>query len=175
MSDSNPSAATAAGLRKSPEIQQLIGLLGNLMPLLLRFQTPGLEQPFLAGAGSFPVPDPALDQQAAVNLVSDITSDSLRNLSAYLETNASRHPALADCVPIVTQATQNFAARDYAQAFNLIWHAYRWIAKIRGSDPQVPPLRSAASTAASSLSAQSASSAARRARRTATSPRRQAA
>jgi hypothetical protein len=71
MSDSNPSAATAAGLQQSPEIQQLIGLLGNLMPLLLRFQTPGLEQPFLAGAGSFPVPDPALDQQAAVNLVSD--------------------------------------------------------------------------------------------------------
>jgi hypothetical protein len=107
MSDSNPSAATTAGLQQSPEIQQLIGLLGNLMPLLLRFQTPGSEQPFLAGAGSFSVPDPAVDQQAAVSLVSDITSDSLRNLSAYLETNSGRYPALANCGPVVAQAAQS--------------------------------------------------------------------
>jgi len=36
MSDSNPSAASQ---RHSPDIQQLVDLLGNLMPLLLRLQS----------------------------------------------------------------------------------------------------------------------------------------
>jgi hypothetical protein len=87
------------------------------------------------------MPNPALDHQAAVSLVGDITADSLRNLSAYLEANAGRHAGLENCVPIVTQAARSFAARDYAQAFNLIWLAYRVIATIRAADPQIPPVR----------------------------------
>jgi len=34
-----------------------------------------------------------------------------------------------------------FAARDYAQTFNLIWHAYRMIATVRAADSRIPPLQ----------------------------------
>jgi hypothetical protein len=149
MSVSNPSVATAATLQQqSPDIQQLISLLGSLMPLLLQFQPQPPEQSFQAGFGNFVVPDPTLDHQAAVNLVGDIITDSLRTLSGYLETHAGRHVGLQTCVPIVTQAAHSFAARDYAQAFSLIWQAYRMIATIRAADPQLPPVRAGAPAAA---------------------------
>jgi hypothetical protein len=159
---SNPSAAAAAASQvHSPDVAQLVALLGSLMPLLLQFQSQALEPPFHAGPfqlgpfqpglfqpglvqpglGNVLMPNPALDHQAAVSLVGDITADSLRNLSAYLEANAGRHAGLENCVPIVTQAARSFAARDHAQAFNLIWLAYRVIATIRAADPQLPPLR----------------------------------
>jgi hypothetical protein len=86
------------------------------------------------------IPNPALDHQAAENLVGDITAGSLRTLSAYLEVNAGPHAGLESCVPIVTQAAHQFAARDYAETFNLIWLAYRSIETIRATDPQIPPL-----------------------------------
>jgi hypothetical protein len=166
----NPSAA-AASQPPSSDIQQLVGLLGNLMPLLQRFQSQafqsqafqpqsfqpqgfpsqsfpsqgspsqGLEQPFQVGPGNVVIPNPALDHQAAENLVGDITAGSLRTLSTYLEANAGRHAGLESCVPIVTLAAHRFAARDYAEAFNLIWLAYRTIETIRTTDPQIPPLR----------------------------------
>ena len=147
MSVSSPSAATASQ-PQSPDIQQLVGLLGSLMPLLLRFQSQTfqsqtLEQPFQAVPGNFVVPNPALDHQAAVNLVGDITADSLRALSTYLEAHAARHAGLESCVPIVTQAAHKFAVRDYAQAFNLIWLTYRAIETIRTADPRIPPPRAA--------------------------------
>jgi hypothetical protein len=143
---SNPSATTASQPQSS-DIQQLVGLLGNLMPLLLRFQSQTfqpqiLEQPLQGGLRNIVTPNPALDQQAAENLIGDITAGSLRTLSAYLETNAGRHAGLESCVPIVTQAAHRFAARDYAEAFNLIWLAYRSIETIQATDPKVPPLRS---------------------------------
>lgn len=149
MSVSSPSAATASQ-PQSPDIQQLVGLLGSLMPLLLRFQSQTLEQPFQAVPGNFVVPNPALDRQAAENLIGDMIAESLRTLSAYLETNAGRHAGLESCVPIVTQAAHRFAARDYAQAFNLIWLAYRAIEAIRAADPRIPPPRAAASDQTSS-------------------------
>jgi hypothetical protein len=156
----DPSASTASQPQPS-DIQQLVGLLGNLMPLLLRFQSQafqphafppqalhpqgspfqGLEQPFQGTPGNFVIPNPALDRQAAENLVGDIISGSLRTLSAYLEANAGRHAGLENCVPIVTQAAHRFAARDLAEAFNLIWLAYRTIETIRTTEPQLPPLR----------------------------------
>ena len=147
----NPST-TSASQPGSPDIQQLVGLLGNLMPLLLRFQSQGfqpqgleqqgLEQPFQGAPGNAWMPNPALDHRAAENLIGDMTAGSLRALSAYLEANAGRHAALESCVPIVTQAAQRFAARDYGEAFNLIWLAYRAIETIRAADQQIPPLRS---------------------------------
>src|SRR3977135_1158107 len=140
MSAPNPSATTASQPQPS-DIAQLVGLLSNLMPLLLRFQSQALEQPFQAIPGNFVVPNPALDHQAAENLIADIIAGSLRTLSAYLEANAGRHAGLESCVPIVTQAAHRFAARDYAEAFNLIWLAYRAIETIRATDPQIPPLR----------------------------------
>jgi hypothetical protein len=142
MSVSSPSAATASQ-PQSPDIQQLVGLLGSLMPLLLRFQSQTLEQPFQAVPGNFGVPNPALDRQAAENLIGDMIAESLRTLSAYLETNAGRHAGLESCVPIVTQAAHKFAVRDYAQAFNLIWLTYRAIETIRTADPRIPPPRAA--------------------------------
>jgi hypothetical protein len=140
VSDLNPSAAPS-GEPQTPDIQQLIALLGNLMPLLLRLQSQVQESPFQGGPGNTMAPSPALDQQAAVNLVGDITAGSLRNLSAYLETNAGQHASLHSCIPIVTQAAHQFGARDYVQAFNLIWHAYRVITSMRAADPRIPPLQ----------------------------------
>jgi ectoine hydroxylase-related dioxygenase (phytanoyl-CoA dioxygenase family) len=136
----NPSATTASQPQPS-DIAQLVGLLSNLMPVLLRFQTQALEQPFQAGPGNVVIPNPALDHQAAENLIADIIAGSLRTLSAYLEANAGRHSGLESCVPIVTQAAHRFAARDYAEAFNLIWLAYHAIETIRATDPQIPRLR----------------------------------
>jgi hypothetical protein len=139
----DPSATTASQPQPS-DVQQLVGLLGNLMPLLLRFQSQAFQPQAFQSQGPeqpFVVPNPALDHQAAENLVGDMTAASLRTLSAYLETNAGRHASLENCVPIVTQAAHRFAARDYAEAFNLIWLSYRAIETIRATDPQIPPLR----------------------------------
>ena len=149
MSVSNPSAATASQPKsQSPDIEQLVGLLGSLMPLLLQFQSQTQEQPFQAG--NVVVPNPALDRQAAENLIGDMIAGSLRTLSAYLETNAGLHPGFESCVAMVSQAAQTFAARDYAQAFNLIWETYRAIETIRAADSRVPPPRAAASDPTSS-------------------------
>jgi hypothetical protein len=76
--------------------------------------------------------------QAAVNLVEDITASSLHTLYSYLEANLKRNSRLQDCVPVVTQAVQCFAARDFAQAFELIWQCYRLITMLRVVDPQLP-------------------------------------
>jgi hypothetical protein len=171
MSVFNPASPNAAASPPA-DIQQLVGLLGSLMPLLLRFQSQALGHTLagdlgpvglgraglgpigfgnvavgLAGTGNLAPPDPALDHQAAVNLAGDITADALRNLSAYLEVHAGRHTGLDQCVPVVTQAAQAFAARDYALALNLIWQAYRMIAMIRATDPQLPPVRAAGAVA----------------------------
>ncbi len=147
----DPSTTTASHPQPS-DIAQLVGLLNNLMPLLLRFQSQALEQPFRAGPGNVDIPNPALDHQAAENLIAHITAGSLRTLSAYLEANAGRHAGLESCVPIVTQAAHRFGARDYAEAFNLIWLAYRAIETIRAADPQIPPLRAGGRTSADQTS-----------------------
>ena len=144
MSASNPSAATASQSQPpNPDLEQLVGLLSGLMPLLLHFQSQTQQQPYQAG--NFVVPDPALDRQAAESLIGDMIAESLRTLSAYLEANAGLYAGLQSCVPIVTQAAYRFAARDYAQAFNLIWLMYRAIETIRTADPRIPPPRAAAS------------------------------
>jgi hypothetical protein len=167
MAASNPSATTASQ-PPTPDIQQLVGLLGNLMPLLLRLQSQAFPQEafpsqgfpsqgfpsqtfpsqafepsFQGGLGNFAIPNPALDRQAAENFIGDIITEQLRTLSAYLEANAGQYPGLQNSVPIVTQAAHRFAARDYAQAFNLIWLAYRAIETARVADPKVPPPRAA--------------------------------
>jgi hypothetical protein len=151
MSVSNPSAATASQPKSqspAPDIEQLVGLLGSLMPLLLHFQSQTQQQPYQPG--NVVVPNPALDRQAAENLIGDMIAESLRTLSAYLETNAGLHAGLESCVPNVTQAAHSFAARDYAQAFNLIWLTYRAIETIRVADPRIPLPRTAASDQTSS-------------------------
>lgn len=162
MAASNPSATTASQ-PPTPDIQQLVGLLGNLMPLLLRLQSQvfpqqafpqeafasqafpsqAFEPSFQGGFGNFAIPNPALDRQAAENFIGDIITEQLRTLSAYLEANVGQYAGLQNSVPIVAQAAHRFAARDYAQAFNLIWLAYRAIETARAADPKVPPPRAA--------------------------------
>jgi hypothetical protein len=139
MSPTNPSAGSAASDRQQADVQQLIGLLGNLMPLLVRFQS----QPFgqFAMGGGLGLSQPALEHQAAVSFVGDIVALAVQKLSTYLETNSAQHSSLESCVPIITQAEQSLAVQDYAQAFDLIWQAYRMIVFIRATDPQIPPLR----------------------------------
>ena len=103
MSVSNPSAATASQPKSSDlDIEQLVGLLGSLMPLLLQFQSQTQQQSYQPG--TVVVPNPALDRQAAENLIGDMVAESLRTLSAYLESNAGLHAGLEGCVPNVTQA-----------------------------------------------------------------------
>ena len=84
----------------------------------------------------------------------DITADSLRTLSAYLDIYAGRFPGLDNCVAIVTEAAHRFKARDYAQAFGLIWQAYRVITALRAANPQLPPPRAVALSASSSPTTQ---------------------
>ncbi|VIO78772.1 hypothetical protein CI1B_74460 [Bradyrhizobium ivorense] len=143
MSDPNPSAATASQPRPT-DIQQLVVLLGNLMPLLMRMQSQGFEQPDQTVPRDFPIPGPVLDRQASENMIGDMIAESLRSLSTYLEANAVQHAGLENSVAIVTQAAHAFAGRDYAQAFNLIWVAYRAIEAVRAADPRLPFVRQAA-------------------------------
>jgi hypothetical protein len=141
--------ASSATHEATPDTRTLVALLEGLMPLLLRIQGQPLgQQPF-----SFSFLDPAnlmaqnamLDHQTAASLVEDITADSLRRLSSYLETHAGHYPELQKGVGVVTQAAHCFAARDYAQAFALICEAYRAITMLRTINPQLPPLRALAS------------------------------
>ena len=151
----NPNMTSPTGSGPLLDTQQLITLLSNLMPLLQRMQaqtgpsssfspmspSPMSPDQFALGQGNFSAPSPLIDQQAAVSFVEDITADSLRNLSTYLELHAERHQELAPCVAVVTQAARSFSMRDYNQAFGLIWQAYRVIAAARSVNPQLPPLR----------------------------------
>jgi hypothetical protein len=128
MSFSDSAAANAANPHgTAQDAQKLIALLGNLMPLLLRIQAQGGEAFGPFAQPNLMLDNPLIDQQAATNLVEDITAESLRTLSAYLDIYASRFPGLDNCVTIVTQAAHRLKARDYAQAFELIWQVYRII------------------------------------------------
>jgi hypothetical protein len=143
MPSSNPATSSgAASQQQIPDTQTLIALLGNLLPLLMRLQQQQ-TLPFQLGpfGTSVPAPNPALDQQAAVAFVEDITTESTRALSSYLEAHASRFAGLEACLPIVARATQCRAARDYPQTFELIWQGYRVIAAIRAANPDLPPIR----------------------------------
>jgi len=138
-----PSSTTAAPPLPQQETQTLITLLGNLMPLLLQIQSQSLAQVSPLSPTGLTAPNPIIDHQAAVNFVEDMTADSLRTLSAFLEANAARYAGLETCVPIITQAIHYFAARDFGQAFNLIWQTYRVIAAVRATNPHLPPTRTA--------------------------------
>jgi hypothetical protein len=161
----NSGAASAAAAQpQAPDTQTLITLLANLMPLLLRLQVNPLEPslalgqfgPFAPFGAPAPASNPTLDQQAAVTFVEDITAESLRALSSFLEAQEGRYAGLETCVPIVTRGAQAFAMRDYAQAFGLIWQTYRLIAVVRAANPQLPPVRAGATAGAMAAQAAAA-------------------
>ena len=164
MSAYNPETPrTASAQSSAPDTQTIIGLLDGLMPLLLQLQSqyPGqgyfgqvgpAPSDFGIGPGNLAPPNPMLDHQAASEMIEDINASALRTLSTYLENYAGQRAGLANAVPLVTQAARCFAMRDQAQAFALIWQAYRAISIARAIDPQLPPPRVAASGPTSSAS-----------------------
>ncbi len=149
----NSPMPSGAGFALSPpDAQRLVALLGSLVPLLLSVQaaTSAPVGPFAAQAPQFPASmsqDPMIDHEAAVTFVQDMAADSLRTLSSYMEANAGRHGGLDSCVATVTQAARCYAARDYGQAFALIWQVYRQVTALRHADPQLPPLHTVGDTA----------------------------
>ncbi|MGA2056535.1 MAG: hypothetical protein ABSG88_14620 [Bradyrhizobium sp.] len=162
MSAYNPETTrTASAQSPAPDTQTLIGLLDGLMPMLLQLQSqypgqgyfghPGPSD-FGVGLGNVTPPNPMLDHQAASEMIEDINASALRTLSTYLENYANQRAGLANAVPLVTQAARCFAMRDQAQAFALIWQAYRAITIARAMDPQLPPPRVAVSGPTSSAS-----------------------
>jgi hypothetical protein len=141
--DTNPSQSSGAGRGVSPDAQALIGLLENLVPLLMQFQTRSLGQSgSLSSAGGQGV---QLEQQAAVAFTEDVILDSLRNLSAYLQNNASRYPGLDSYTNVLSDAKGALAVRDYERALALVFEAYRAIAIMRAIRPELPPVRERAS------------------------------
>jgi hypothetical protein len=164
MSAYNPETArTASAQSPAPDTQTIIGLLDGLMPMLLQLQSQYPGQGYFGqpgpvpsdlgtGFGNLAPPNPMLDHQAASEMIEDINASALRTLSTYLENYANQRAALANAVPLVTQAARCFAMRDQAQAFALIWQAYRAIAIARAMDPQLPPPRVAVSGPTSSAS-----------------------
>lgn len=121
------------------DTQALIGLLENLVPLLLRFQSDAFGQQGQLHIGTANAA--RLEQQAAVAFTEDIILDSLRNVSTYLQKNAGRYPGLDTYNSAVERAHQALDARDYQSALSLILETYRAITVVRSIRPELPPIR----------------------------------
>lgn len=140
MSNSRDAAAASGGGRNSPpDTQALIGLLENLVPLLLHFQTQSFGP---SGSGRLAGGHGAqLEQQAAVTFTEDIILDVVRNLSGYLQKNANRYPGLEAYAAVVADAKRALAARDYQAALALVFETYRAITILRAIRSELPPIR----------------------------------
>jgi len=139
MSDSESSAATASQPRPS-DIQQLVAC-SVIDAAFSCVQSQAFEQPFQTMPVACRYPNPVLDRQAAENMIGDMIAESLRALFRL-----SRSQRCAACrpgklCPDRYPSRAQVAARDYAQAFNLIWLTYRTIETIRAADPRLPLLR----------------------------------
>lgn len=137
-----PDSDPATGNAHAPEpadTRALVGLLENLVPLLLHFQSQTLSQGAPTSLGG---PHGAhLDQQAAVTFTEDIILDSLRNLTGYLQSNAARYPGLDTYAGVIARARQALDGRDYQTALGLILDAYRAVTVLRSIRPELPPIR----------------------------------
>ncbi len=115
------------------DLRMLAGVLNEIMPVLDRIQA---RSPQTAAPGFQGQMSP--ETLAAVAFVSDLGADSLRRLTAYLDANATKSEGLENCAPIVAAAARALAARDYAQAFTLLFEVYRAVAVLRSDDPELP-------------------------------------
>jgi hypothetical protein len=138
MSNTQGSGASYSGDKRdaAPDTQALVGLLENLVPLLLQFQTRVAGPAGLAGAHQG-----RIEQQAAVAFTEDIILDALRNLASYVQRNGSRYPGLDAYASVIADARHALAARDYQRAFAQVFDAYRAIAILRAVKPELPPVR----------------------------------
>ncbi len=119
----------------SENLHTLASVLQDIMPVLDRIQN---RSPHSGAPGYFGFGQMSVETLAAIALVSDMGADSLRRLTAYLDANAERFPGLEDCAPLVATAARALAARDYAQAFTLLFDVYRTIAVMRLDNPKMP-------------------------------------
>lgn len=83
---------------------------------------------------------PVAEQQALNALMQEATAGPIRKLHGYLEAHSQKYSQLGHCIPVVQQAAQAFGAHDYAQALFQIYQAYRYIAALRASIPDLPGL-----------------------------------
>jgi hypothetical protein len=140
MSEFNP-ASTSRRPQQVADTNDLAAQLTNLMPVLQLIQAQAWTQapPTMPG---FLNPQQAAmaDQLAATEFVESLTAAVLRSVAGYVEANIEKNAGLQSCLGIVIQAAQYFGARDFARAFDCAWQAYRAIAHMRSTDPQLPPL-----------------------------------
>lgn len=95
--------------------------------------------PLALQAMGVPVQTTALIEQQALNsLLQDMTAGPIRKLHDYLDAHSQKHNQLIHCVPVVQQAARAFGAQDYTQALTQIYQAYRYIAALRASIPDLP-------------------------------------
>jgi hypothetical protein len=139
MSNSKGATGTSGGRSANADPQALVGLLENLVPLLLHFQTQAFGP---AGPGRFAGgPGSHIEQQAATAFTEDVLLDALRNLSSYVQKNESRYPGLENYTSVIADARQALFAGDYQRALGLVFEAYRAIAILRAIKPELPPIR----------------------------------
>lgn len=119
--------------RPHEDLRELTAVLQDIVPILDRIQT---RSPQVGALGLFG--HASVETLAAVALVSDLGADSLRRLTAYLDAHADDCPGLEQCAPVVAAAARALAARDYAQAFTLVFDAYRTITMMRLEDNALP-------------------------------------
>lgn len=135
--------STLGARASGPDTDALIGLLENLVPLLMQFQSQSLGQGgSLSTAGERGA---RLEQQAAVAFTEDIILDALRNLSKFLDDNARRYPGLEGYTNVVADAKRALAGRDYERALALVFEVYRATAIMRAIRSELPPIRKRAS------------------------------
>jgi len=115
------------------DLRELTAVLQEIMPILDRIQN---RSPQAAALGVYG--QSSVETLAAVALVSDLGADSLRRLTAYLDVHSEEFSDLENCAPLLAGAARALAARDYAQAFTLLFHVYRAITILRLEDPRLP-------------------------------------
>lgn len=140
MASTDESAAGDMGSSNHPDENPSLAMaLTDLIPLLLRLQSQlGGPQAHAIGLGEA-APDPMLDHQAAIRLTEDICSDRVRSLNRYLQRHANNFAGLQACKSLVANANRSLSAKDYNQAFALIWQTYRMITTLRAQNPDLPP------------------------------------
>jgi hypothetical protein len=124
----------SGGIQNSgDDLHRLAGVLNDILPVLTRIQGASPRTPHAGQGGHAPV-----ETLAAIAFVSDLGADSLRRLTAYLDANVAKSEQLKNSAPIVASAARALAARDYAQAFTLLFDVYRTIILLRNDDPELP-------------------------------------